>query len=71
MHPRTEQFGRRDGRFQAVEEEFLGNTREILDILGNLGGHSEIFGHIKTYWENLGRPTDVGCLYKILEHRLI
>jgi hypothetical protein len=71
MHPRTEQFGWRDGRFQAMEEDFLRNTGKILDILGNLGRHWEILGDIKKSWEHLGRPTDVGCLYKILEHRLI
>lgn len=61
MHPRTEEFGWRDGRFQAMEEESLGNTGEILENIGiygeflvKLGRHWEIFGHIKKSWESWG-----------------
>ena len=74
MHPRTKQFGWRDGgSFQTMEEESLGHTGEILrnsgtiatyeDIffyfLGNLRRHWDILGHIEKFGETLGRPTDL------------
>ena len=60
------------GRFQAMEEETLGNTGEIWENIGinygeflvKLGRLWDIFGHIKTSWETWGDQRMLGASIK-------